>query len=203
MFADECPHLRALPIEPFRYYAFGERVVHLDGFVEVARAYYAPPPGWIGRTVRVQWDEQHVRLLDPKTGALLREHLTTDPGRHRMKPEDQPSRTPPGVAAVLLRAHGIGTAAGAIADAVYANNRVIGVRRVLGLCGLAKKHGSPAVERAAQVALQAGAHTYRAVKACLAHQQATPIALRQIDPLIRNLTEYRDLVCRITEGDNS
>ena len=51
MFADERPHLRPLPVEPFRYYTFGERVVHLDGFVEVAGAYYAPPPGWIGRTV--------------------------------------------------------------------------------------------------------------------------------------------------------
>jgi transposase len=201
MFADERPHLRPLPVEPFRYYAFGERVVHLDGFVEVARAYYAPPPGWIGRTVNVQWDERHVRLLDPNSGALLREHLTADRGRHRMQPDDQPSRTPSGVVALMVRAHGIGTAAGAIADAIYADNRVAGVRRVLGLCGLAKKHGAATVERAAQVALDAGAHTYRAVKACLDRQQSAPIGLRQIDPLIRNLTEYRDVVRRITEGD--
>ena len=201
MFADERPHLLPLPIEPFRYYAFGERVVHLDGFVEVAGAYYAPPPGWIGRTLRVQWDERHVRLLDPATGVLLREHLVVDRGRHRMRPDDQPSRTPPAVAALLVRAHGIGVAAGAIADAIYADDHVRGVRRVLGLCGLAKKHGTAVVERAAQVALDAGAHTYRAVKACLDHHQTAPIGLRQIDPLIRNLTEYRDLVCRITEGD--
>src|SRR5438105_346044 len=83
---------------------------------------------------------------------------------------------------------------GAIADAVYADNRILGVRRVLGLCGLAKKHGVIAVERAAKVALDAGALTYRAVKACLVHHQATPLALRQVDPLIRGLTEYRDLV---------
>ena len=201
MFADERAHLRPLPIEPFRYYAFGERVVHLDGFVEVARAYYAPPPGWIGRTVRVQWDERHVRLLDPKTGALLREHLAADPGRHRMRAEDQPARTPHGVTAVLVRAHGIGAAAGAIADAIYAADHIKGVRRVLGLCGLAKKHGALIVERAAQVALDAGALTYRAVKACLDHRQAAPIGLRQIDPIIRNLTEYRDVVRRITEGE--
>jgi hypothetical protein len=188
-------------VEPFRYYAFGERVVRLDGFVEVVGAYYAPPPGWIGRTLRVQWDEQHVRLLDPTTGALLREHVVTDRGRHRMRPEDQPTRTPPQVAALLVRAHGIGPAAGAIADAVYADNRILGIRRVLGLCALAKKHGVVAVERAAKVALDAGAHTYRAVKACLVHHQAAPLALRQVDPLIRELTEYRDLVCRITQGD--
>jgi transposase len=202
MFTDERPHLHALPIEPFRYYAFGERVVHLDGFVEVARAYYAPPPGWIGRTVRVQWDERHVRLLDPKTGVLLREHLVADPGRHRMQPDDRPSRTPPGVAALLARAHGIGPSAGAIADAIYADNAITGVRRVLGLCGLAKKHGVVAVERAAKLALEAGARTYRAVKVCLDRDLTTPIGLRQIDPLIRDLTEYRDVISRITEGNS-
>ena len=43
--------------------------------------------------------------------------------------------------------------------------------------------------------------SYRAVKACLLHHQAVPLALRQVDPLIRELTEYRDLVCRMTEGE--
>ncbi len=201
MFADERPLLKALPIEPFRYYSFGKRVVHLDGFVEVIGAYYAPPPGWLGRRVNVQWDEQRVRLLDPATGELLREHLVADRGRHRIRPEDQPSRTPPEVARLLSRAHGIGPSAGAIADALYAENRVLGIRRVLGLCALAKKHGPATVERAAKVALEAGARTYRAVKAYLDHHQAQPLALRQVDPLIRELTEYRDLVCRMTQGD--
>ena len=46
-----------LPLEPFRYYQYGERIVHLDGCVEVEAAYYGAPPGWIGRVLRVQWDE--------------------------------------------------------------------------------------------------------------------------------------------------
>jgi len=56
MFAEEKPFLQPLPIEPFRYYQYGERVVHLDGCVEVEAAYYGLPPGWIGRLVKVQWD---------------------------------------------------------------------------------------------------------------------------------------------------
>jgi transposase len=201
MFADEQPHLRPLPVEPFRYYAFGERVVHLDGFVEVAAAYYAPPPGWIGRTVRVQWDEQHVRLLDPKTGALLREHRVTDRGRHRIEPDDRPSRTPPEVRALFVRVHGVGVATGAIADAIYAEHGATGVRRILGLCALAKRHGAAAVEHAAQIALDAGALSYRAVKTYLDRHPAAPLGLRQIDPLIRDLTQYRDLVCRLSQGE--
>src|SRR6266436_3975031 len=48
MFAEERPALLPLPFEPFRYYQYGERVVHLDGCVEVEAAYYGLPPGWIG-----------------------------------------------------------------------------------------------------------------------------------------------------------
>jgi hypothetical protein len=63
MFAEEKPHLLPLALEPFRYYQYGERVVHLDGCVEVEAAYYSLPPGWIGRPVKVQWDALHVRIL--------------------------------------------------------------------------------------------------------------------------------------------
>lgn len=44
MFAEERPALGPLPLEPFRYYRFGERTVHLDGCVEVEAAYYGAPP---------------------------------------------------------------------------------------------------------------------------------------------------------------
>jgi transposase len=83
MFAEEKPHLQPLPLEPFRYYQYGERTVHLDGCVEVEAAYYGAPPGWIGRKVNVQWDAMFVRLLDPPTGVLLREHLSGKRGGHR------------------------------------------------------------------------------------------------------------------------
>jgi transposase len=56
MFAEERAMLLPLPLEPFRYYQYGERTVHLDGCVEVEAAYYGAPPGWIGRRVQVQWD---------------------------------------------------------------------------------------------------------------------------------------------------
>lgn len=75
MFAEEKPTLLPLPVEPFRYYLYGERTVHLDGCIEVEAAYYGAPPGWIGRRVHVQWNAAHVRLIDPLSGQLLREHL--------------------------------------------------------------------------------------------------------------------------------
>jgi len=85
MFAEEKPALLPLPVEPFRYYLYGERTVHLDGCVEVEAAYYGAPPGWIGRRVHVQWNAAHVRLIDPLSGQLLREHLRQQRGRHRIQ----------------------------------------------------------------------------------------------------------------------
>src|SRR5881296_2108226 len=96
MFAEERPALRPLPVEPFRYYQFGTRTVHLDGCVEVDYAYYGAPPGWLGSEVAVQWNASHVRLLDPATGQLLREHRRQAVrGRHAIHPADRPGRTPP------------------------------------------------------------------------------------------------------------
>ena len=58
--------------------------MHLDGCVEVDAAYYGAPPGWIGQRVQVQWNDLHVRLIAPKTGQLLREHLRAPRGWHRI-----------------------------------------------------------------------------------------------------------------------
>jgi transposase len=107
MFAEELPHLQPLPVEPFRYYQYGKRGVNLDGHVEVAAAYYSVPPGRIGSEVDVQWDDRQVRILDPRTGELLREHRRERPGRYRTKEEDRPRRTPVSTEQLLLRAERI------------------------------------------------------------------------------------------------
>jgi len=108
MFAEEKPHLLPLPFEPFRYYQYGERVVHLDGCVEVEAAYYGLPPGWIGRPVKVQWDELHVRILHPSTSQLLREHLRQKRGGYRIQEEDHPKKMPLSTAQLLRRAEHAG-----------------------------------------------------------------------------------------------
>ena len=94
MFAEEKPALLPLPLEPFRMYQFGDRRVNLDGCVEVDAAYYSAPPGWIGRSVKVQWDGHLVRVLDPRTGQLLREHRSQERGKPRIPDEDKPAHTP-------------------------------------------------------------------------------------------------------------
>src|SRR6201993_949313 len=119
MFAEERPALQPLPLEPFRYYQYGERTVHLDGCVEVEAAYYGAPPGWIGRRVQVQWNTTHVRLIDPLTGQLLREHLRQQRGRHRIQDQDRPGRIPFSTQQLLSRAEKAGTHIGALCQAMH------------------------------------------------------------------------------------
>jgi transposase len=199
MFAEEQPALRPLPLEPFRYYQYGTRTVHLDGCVEVAGAYYAPPPGWLGRAVAVQWDEHHVRLLDPTTGTLLREHRRQARGHHAIHPADQPLRTPPTTLALLARAAHASVPIGTLCETIHRRDGERGVRRILGVLALVKKHGAAVVADACAAALDLGVADYRFVRRYLERHAPAPLTLRQVDPLIRELTHYRDVIAQKTQ----
>ncbi len=194
MFAEEKPALLPLPLEPFRYYQYGQRTVHLDGCVEVEAAYYGAPPGWIGRVVNVQWDDLWVRLLDPKTGQLLREHLRQQRGRYRIQPEDYPKRMPLGTSQLLARARRAGTQIGILCQEIHQRQGELGVRRILGVLALAKKFGLAALEDACAAALELGVYEYRFVRRYLERRPQAPLTLQQVDPLIRELVQYRDLI---------
>ncbi len=204
MFAEEKPSLVPLRAEPFRFYQHGTRTVHLDGAVEVEGAYYHLPPGWLGRRVAVQWDRLHVRILDPATGALVREHVIQVRGRRRMRDEDRPAKTPSTTLTLLARAGRVGPSAGALCQQLHRREGEAGVRRILGVLALAKKHGTAATEAACAAAMALGVPSYGFVKHYLARRLVTAPALTQIDPLIRQLTLYREEIDRLTtpqEGD--
>jgi transposase len=192
MFAEEKPFLLPLPIEPFRYYQYGERVVHLDGCVEVEAAYYGLPPGWIGRLVKVQWDTLHVRILDPATNQLMREHIRQIRGGYRINKEDYPNKTPLSTVQLLARTGRAGSHIGQLCNAIHHEQGEPGIRRILGVLSLAKKYGVVAVEDACAAALQLGVREYRFVRRYL--ERCPQLTLRHVDPLIRELTEYRDLI---------
>ncbi len=196
MFAEERPHLQPLPLEPFRYYRYGARTVHLDGCVEVEASYYSVPPGWISQRVSVQWNDLHVRILDPKSGQLLREHLRTRRGHHRVADSDRPTRTPTKTLALLEVARKAGPSIGALCDHIYRTEGVLAPRRILGVLALARKHGPALTEDAAHFALEAGAPSYRFLRRYLERVTVPGAVLKQIDPLIRQLTLYRDLIDR-------
>jgi transposase len=203
LFAEERPTLLPLPIEPFRYYQYGERTVHLDGCVEVEAAYYGAPPGWIGRRVQVQWDARQVRLMNPQTGQLLREHLRQARGGYRIKDEDRPNQTPLGTLKLLDRASQAGSQIGALCRGMFHAQGETAVRRILGVLSLAKKYGAPSVDDACAAALEVGVGEYRFVRRYLERNPQLPLGLRQVDPLIRQLTLYRDFIQHKTKESES
>jgi transposase len=199
MFAEEKPSLRALPLEPFRFYQFGERRVNLDGCVEVDAAYYSAPPGWIGREVKVQWDQRIVRVLDPRTGQLLREHLHQQRGQHRIPEQDRPTHARRSTLQLLARCDNAGPHIGALCHLMYQEDDVVSIRRIQGILGLARRHGAGLTDDGCAAALEIGVreNPYRFVRRWLERRPA--LTLRQVDPIIRQLTLYRDLIDNKTQ----
>lgn len=194
MFAEEKPALRELPVEPFRYYEYGVRIVNIDGCVEVAKSYYAVPPAWMARQVHVRWDQRFVRIIDPLTGTLLREHLRQRPGFFRIDERDRSPKTPQGVEHLLRRANAAGKHVGSLCEHIIARRDQFGARQVLGVLSLVKGRGFAAVDEACRVAIEGGYPSYRLVRRLLDRSISPAPALRQVDELIRNLSDYRDLI---------
>jgi hypothetical protein len=149
----------------------------------------------------VQWDAWRVRLLDPKTGQLLREYLRQARGRRRVLDGDRPKRTPRKTGKLLAAAGFAGRHVGALCQAMHLRDGEDCVRRVLGVLSLVKKHGADAVDDACAAVLELGVADYRPVRRYLDRRPAAPLSLKQVDPLIRELTHYRDLINKKTEGD--
>lgn len=200
MFADELSHLSPLPIEPFRYYQFGTRIVHLDGCVEIDGAYYHAPPGWIGRSMHVQWDGLRVRLLCPATGQLQREHLVQHRGGRRVKPGDEPAKTPRRVLDLLAELARAGEHVRTLTATFHQRNGEAAARGLLGIRALIKKQGATVVDDACGALLELGLADYRSLRRYLDRRPPAPLSLAQVDPLIRSLTHYRDLINQKT-GD--
>jgi plasmid stability protein len=100
--------------------------------------------------------------------------------------------------AILARARTAGPHIHRVCEAIHQREAEYGVRRILGVLALAKKHGPAVVDEAAQAALEIGVPTYRFLRQYLDRRPALPLTLRQVDPLIRQLTLYRDLIDRKT-----
>lgn len=150
----------------------------------------------------MQWNDSHVRLIDPRNGQLLREHLRQQRGLHRIHDEDRRRKTPLSTERLLHRAETTGPHIGVLCQAMYRTQGQVAVRRVLGVLALVKKYGLASTDDACAVALETGACEYRFVRRYLEHNPQLPLSLRQVDPLIRQLAQYRDLIEKRTRQEN-
>jgi hypothetical protein len=115
-----------------------------------------------------------------------------NPGNYRINDEDRSKKNPLSTVQLLCRAAKAGTHIGRLCQAIYRNETELGIRRILGVLALAKKYGVAAVDDACAAALDLGVENYRFVRRYL--ERHPQLLLRHVDPLIRELTEHRDLI---------
>jgi len=139
----------------------------------------------------VQWDELYVRILDPNNGLLLREHVRQKRGWYRIKKRRPPETQTAACLSVTVARRRAGTHIGTLCNLIYNQLGEPGVRRVLGVLALAKS-SAWLQSRSFAAALEIGVHEYRFVRRYL--ERGPQLTLRQVDPLIRELVQYRDLI---------
>jgi hypothetical protein len=191
--------LQPLPVERFPFFHEGQRIVHRDGHVEVAKAYYSVPPEYLGRTLWVRWDLRLVRIFNSRLEQIA-VHVRQEPGRFSTQDqhiaEQKRSGVERGAVHLLGRARQIGEHTARWAEAMIQARGVEAVRVLYGLLSLANRHEADRIERACEVAFSHGAYRLKTIRQLLkrdAPEQETFDFLGE-HPIIRPLSEYGKLV---------
>lgn len=100
---------------------------------------------------------------------------------------------------LLCRADQVGSQVGALCRGMHQEQGQTAVRRIQGVLALTRKYGVASVDEACAAALEVGVCNYRFVRRYLERNPQLPLSLRQVDPLIRQLTLYRDLIQNRTQ----
>ena len=95
---------------------------------------------------------------------------------------------------LLARAGKAGQRIGASCKQMHEQQGPPAVRRIQGVLSFLKKYGVARVEEACAMALEMEVYNYQFVRRYLERNAQPPVSLRQVDPLIRQLTLYRDLI---------
>ncbi len=200
MFNEEQPALQPLPPTRFEYYRIIQRRVHLDGHVEVDRAYYSVPPRYGGTTVVVHVGRLWLRILDPYTQALAREHELTQRGQRRTNEADRPKQTPPTIEHLVEKIARHGPACGVFARSAVDEYGATAARMLFGVLDLVRRYGPQSVERACEVAAQARSLRYRFLRTYLQHHAATqPLIARH--KVVAEIDTYTKHLNTLMQGE--
>lgn len=196
LFREEQPHLRALPLEGFRYFTQGMRTVDDAGLVQVEGAYYAALPAPLHSTVLVRVFAQSVEILTAAHQVLRRHEKAARRGAFVMAETDRlfnPSRE---TARILSRVALIGPHTAAMGRALFTRLGRPGNRALYGLASLVRTYPRIDIEDVCARLLTAGCVSYTAIKNALVRRAAAAPAiappLTQAGPGIRAVTEYQN-----------
>jgi transposase len=186
--------LLPLPQERFPFFHEAQRTVHRDGHVEVDKAYYSAPPEYTSRQVWVRWDTRVLRIFSLRMEQVAI-HVKHEPGRFSTDPQHLSSKkisaVERGADYLLKRARLIGPQSEDWARAMLEARGVQGLRVVLGLLSLTKKHSAGQIEQACKEGLAQSAFRLRELRALMQsehHQEQ--FDFMQDHPLIRSMDDY-------------
>lgn len=191
MLAEERSSLLPLPLEPFRYYQYGERTVHLSRSKRRTTARHrAGSAGECRCSGTLTTFACSTRAPVSYSGSTC----GTREAAAGSTTKTGPKKTPLSTHQLLARADRTGAQIGVLCRGMHQTSGEPSVRQILGVLSLVKKYGGATVEDACATALEMGAGHYRFVRRYLERQAPPSLSLRQIDPLIRQLELYRDLI---------
>lgn len=205
MFQEEKPHLRSLPVAPFRTFTEVVRTVCDDTTIRVDNSYYAARPAPIGSQVIARIYTSTIEIRDRRSHALLRVHpRMTHPGSVVLPIDERPFNPSRQTAALLASAERIGPQTKAVCQHMFDTEGRPGQRAMWGIVGLGRKYPARLVEQACAHAIDNGIYRYKHVRATVARLfeealdqvEAAPqptSRLTQDHPLIRAPAEYGDL----------
>ncbi len=192
----ERPVLHPLPPMPFPSCQEGKRSVHRDGFVEVQKAYYEAPVEYVGRILLVRWDSRTVRLFNHRMEEVA-VHARVEPGqfsyrtpgsRGRVFDVQQNSRW------LVKEAQSIGYWTGLWAEGVILERGQQGLRTLMGLRQLTRKHTARLIDQACERALTYGTFRLRDVRRLAENpppDQPQEFEFMTEHPLIRGMDIYQ------------
>lgn len=177
MFQEERAHLKALPIEGFRYFEEGKRTVQDDTTVQVDGAWYAARPAPIGAEVLIRLYEHEIEVRDLQTLELIRRHTRAACQGEVKLPDAErvfnPSRQ---THQILKRAEQIGPQTHALCRALFERRGREAQKSMWGIVGLHPRYPTCILEQAAARALAREIYAYKAVRAIAEQLLAQAIA---------------------------
>jgi len=199
LFEEERPALGPLPLDYFPCFQEAQRKVSRDGHVAVDKAYYSLPPEYLGHTLWARWDARVVRVFNDRM-ELICTHATQPPGKFSTLPEHLASEKihpiERGTDWLLQKCSYIGENTKNWSLGLVANRGIEAVRVLHGLLNLIDKHPSSVIEQACEVAYANDCYQLRSLRKLIEHRSSKQKSFDFLDehPLIRNLSEYGDLV---------
>jgi len=195
----ERPALRPLPVEHFPCFEEGQRRVHRDGHVEVAKAYYSVPPEYLGHTLWVRWDSRLVHVFNRDLDEIA-VHVRRPPGQFSTLgahlAAKKISNVERGAVWLLSKARFIGPQSARWAEAMLQARGIEGIRVLQGLLHLSERHPAEALERACATALAHISYRLRTIRQLLKQQtqRQEVFDFMKEHPLIRDMGEYSQFV---------